>query len=87
VQYFSTRALSEFYPPEGAKPLPVIDAFRRFAAFEPNEANLWLAALRGVSKDRFSEILANVPEERMSKVTKAFTLELLTTNQNRLLEA
>jgi hypothetical protein len=87
VQYFSTRALSEFFPPEGAKPLPVIDAFRNFSAFAPDEANSWLAALRELSKDRFEEILANIPEERMSMVTKAFTLELLTTNQNRLLEA
>ncbi len=88
VAHFATRALSEFYPSEGTKTLPVIDVFRRFSAIHaPQEAGRWLDALRGLSRERMSAILAEVPEERMSNVAKAFTLELLTINQNRLLQA
>lgn len=85
VGHFATRALSEFYPQEGDRTLPVIDAFRKFSTWAPEEADGWLKALSALSTEKMSQILSDVPAERMSEVTRAFTLELLTTNKERLL--
>ncbi len=86
VGYFVGRALSEFYPADGTKPLLLIDAFRRFAAVNPPAAQAWLARLHAVTTAQIDVILEQVPPERMSQLTRRFTREVLTLNRIRLLE-
>jgi len=50
-------------------------------------AGIWLGKLAGIRQDEVDAILAEVPPQRMSPVTRQFTLELLTINQRRLLES
>jgi hypothetical protein len=87
VRYFVGRALSEFYPIEAGKTLPVLEVFCRFAALVPTEARAWLGRLDELSAAQMDEILAQVPSERMSPLTRRFTLELLTLNKTRLLQS
>src|SRR5947209_5636777 len=50
-------------------------------------ARIWLGKLNEISHNAMDAILAEVPPERMSPVTREFTLELLMINQRRLLES
>lgn len=86
VAYYAERALSEFYPLEGGKTLPVIEVFRQFARKAPGEADAWLESLDLLGTDQMAAILAEIPPTRMTETTKRFTLELLTINKKRLLE-
>jgi hypothetical protein len=62
------------------------EAFQTFARRAPGAAQAWLDRLRGVNQSEMTRILERVPRERMSDTCRQFTLELLLTNQQRLLE-
>ena len=64
-----------------------LDAFRRFAERDITAARIWLGKLGEISEIAVDAILAEVPPQRMSPVTREFTLELVTINQRRLLES
>ena len=81
VQYFASRALSEFFPVDGLKPLPLLNVFHRFAALDPDAAEAWLERLSQIQPTQVDGILGKIPPERMTPVTRRFTLELLTINQ------
>ena len=87
VGYFVGRAMSEFYPQDGPKPLPLLDVFHRFTSVHPPAARAWLARLQAVTPAQVDDILAQVPPERMSEVTRRFTREVLTLNRIRLLQS
>lgn len=86
VAAFAGRGRSAFYGSlEDTRPLELREAFRAFAQ-NTNAARVWLDRLRAVNQNEISSILERVPAERMSEICKRFTLELLLTNQRRLLE-
>lgn len=87
VAAFASKARSAFYgSPADLRPLELRAAFRSFAAHVPNAERAWLDRLRAVNRDEIRGILERVPVERMSDTCKRFTIELLLTNQRRLLE-
>lgn len=87
VAAFAERGRSAFYGSAAdPRPLELREAFRAFAARVPPAARAWLTRLATVNKDAIWGILERVPDERMSETCKRFTLELLLTNQQRLLE-
>ena len=88
VQHFAGKARSGFYAtPRDNKTLFALDVFRRFAERDIAAARIWLGKLSEISQNAVDAILAEIPPQRMSPVTRAFTLELLTINQRRLLES
>lgn len=64
-----------------------LDVFHSFAERDIAAARIWLGKLGEIRQGAVDAILAEVPPQRMSPVTREFTLELLTINQRRLLES
>jgi hypothetical protein len=86
VEHFVARARSGFYRAiQDKKTLPTLDVFQHFAQLDPGAAKIWLAKLAGIGSDVVDAILAEVPPQRMSPITRQFTLKLLTINKRRLL--
>jgi hypothetical protein len=87
ISAFAAKGRSAFYDtPEASKALRLCDAFQRFAARNPRAADIWLERLRAVTPHDVSDILDEVPSERMSTVCRQFTFELLELNRQRLLD-
>ncbi|VAX38208.1 hypothetical protein MNBD_PLANCTO02-265, partial [hydrothermal vent metagenome] len=86
IPYFASKASSAIYGDiHDSKPLGTHDVFWQFAAFVPDAAETWLAQLKQVERSTIQAILDEVPNKRMSKIAKEFTLQLLLENQQRLL--
>ncbi len=86
VGFFAARARSAFYgEATDPRPLGTFEAFRSFARLAPQAAHLWLGELAEISSTAIQLILDKVPNERMSRIAKEFTLELLEVNQRELL--
>jgi hypothetical protein len=87
VTAFTQRGRSAIFgSPADSRPLELRDAFRAFAQRAPAGANAWLERLLAVNTMAILGILERAPAFRMSEVCKRFTMELLLTNQQRLLE-
>ena len=87
IAAFAGRGRSAFYgTPEDSRPLELREAFRAFVQRVPDAAQAWLDRLRAVNQSEIWGILERVPLERMSEICRRFTMELLLTNQRRLLE-
>ncbi|CAN5438690.1 hypothetical protein BH20VER3_BH20VER3_06000 [soil metagenome] len=86
VGTFAARARSAFYAAANtSRTLNTVDTFSAFAAAAPGAAKVWLTQLASVTTAEVESIIREVPPNRMSAVTRRFTLELLTVNQQRLL--
>jgi hypothetical protein len=87
LEQFCGRARSGFYSAEQKeKTVLALDVFRRFSERDSSAARIWLGKLAEITDVAVNAILAEVPPQRMSPVTREFTLKLLMTNQRRLLE-
>jgi hypothetical protein len=87
IAAFAGRGRSALYASAAdSRPLGLREAFLALTQRAPDAASLWLAKLRAVTRESVSTILERVPSARMSSVCRQFTLNLLTTNQQRLLE-
>jgi hypothetical protein len=87
VETFARRARSAFYADEGsAKPLATHEAFRLFASKAPTGTKYWVDRLTGIATETVRGILNEVPPQRMSPTTSEFTLKLLTTNRELILQ-
>jgi hypothetical protein len=85
VSHFAGRARSAFFAQStDAKPIGTVEAFSAFARGAPVAARLWLDKMVGVERSVIEGVLREVPNQRMSKITKDFTLRLLVLNQDRL---
>jgi hypothetical protein len=85
VEYFAGRARSGFYRAKlDRKTLPTLEVFQHFGRLEPEAAKIWLAKLGEIGSADVDAILAEVPPQRMSPITRQFTLSLLCINQRRL---
>lgn len=88
IEHFAGKARSGFYAtPKGSKTMFAVDAFKNFAERDEAPARIWLGKLNGISQNMVEAILAEVPPQRMSPVTRAFTHKLLMINQCRLLKS
>ncbi len=86
VEFFSNRARSAFYDkPTDSRPLSTFEAFFAFAQLAPIASRLWLGQLEKITPAAVQRILDEVPNKRMSRIAKEFTLELLVVNQRKLL--
>jgi hypothetical protein len=87
IDAFARRARSAFYSGvPGAKPLGTVEAFLEFAGLAPSAARVWLDRLKAIDRSAILKILDDIPIQRMTEPAREFTLELLMTNQKRLLE-
>lgn len=88
VPYFAARARSAlFATPTAAKPLATLDAWRAFAARVPGDAASWRERLEAVGPFAVEAVVDQIPPDRMSAVCRRFTLDLLSENRRRLLQA
>lgn len=86
VAHFASRAKSAFYRrPTEPRPLTTFDACSAFAAFAPQAARRWLQRLGAIDQMSIRSVLDEVPNKRMSRIAKDFTLELLGLNREHLL--
>ncbi len=87
VAYFAQRARSAFYSTgDTPQPMGTVDVFFAFARLAPHAARSWTGRLASVDQDAIWQVLSEVPNKRMTRITKEFTVELLVENQRRLLE-
>jgi hypothetical protein len=87
VEHFAGRARSAFYASStDSKTMLALDVFREFAARDQSAARMWLGKLAEIGQFAVDAILAEIPLQRMSAITREFTLQLLMINQGRLLE-
>lgn len=87
ISHFAGRARSAFYSDRASpRPLSTFDAWREFARRVPNEAHHWLGQLEQIEPAHVQTILNQVPPDRMSSISRRFTLDLLMENQRRLLD-
>jgi hypothetical protein len=87
IEAFAKGGRSAFYGSSAdVRPLGTIEAFQAFGKVAPRARDAWLNRLRAVNREALCGILERVPSERMSETCRQFTLELLLTNQQRLLE-
>jgi hypothetical protein len=88
VRAFCERGRSAVYRTAAdLRPLGLLETFQAFVQQSPSAGQAWLGRLNVVNRDEISTILESVPDERMSPTCRAFTMELLLTNQQRLLES
>jgi hypothetical protein len=87
VEFFARRARSGFYgAPTDKRSLSTMETFKLFSERAPVASKLWLDKLEGIQQKSVDEIVAQIPERRMSGIAKAFTVELLKVNKRHLLE-
>jgi hypothetical protein len=87
VGAYARRARSAFYSGiADAKALGTVEAFWEFAGLAVPAAKVWLDRLKAIDQAAILGILDEIPSKRMTEPAKRFTLELLLTNQKRLLE-
>lgn len=86
VAAFARRARSAFYADAlQTKAMTTVDAWQAFSQKSPAAARIWIERLRSVDTSMVQKIIDNVPLQRMSQISRDFTLALLIENQNRLL--
>ncbi|QOJ18543.1 MAG: phosphatidylinositol kinase [Phycisphaeraceae bacterium] len=86
VGAFAARAGSRLFDqPTDTRPLSALDAFRRFSAPIPHAADAWRDRLRAVDQSTVEAVLDQVPPDRLSRVCRDFTLQLLVENRTRIL--
>lgn len=83
---FARRARSAFYSGlPGDKALLTDEAFWQFASLVRPAATAWLERLESISEAAVQGIIEQIPAQRMTEPARAFTLQLLSINQRRLL--
>lgn len=86
VAYFAQRARSAFYTGNTPRSMGTVAVFFAFARLSRQAALSWIGQLATFDRDSLWQVLNEVPNKRMSNITKKFTVELLLENQRRLLE-
>jgi HipA-like C-terminal domain len=67
------------------KPLTTLAVFQSAATSHPQAARAWLTQLSDISSEWVENLLARVPEDRMSSTAKKFAAAILEFNKTRLL--
>ena len=89
ILHFCGKARSAFYQSVGDnRALGTLETFTEFAARANSKSvDFWLEKLKNLKINDVYNVLQKVPGFRMSKISKEFTLELIKTNQKRILES
>lgn len=83
---YAERAMSAFFSsPTSSKPMPTFDVFRDAAKLRPRAAKAWIERLSQISDNDAKAIFDQIPEDRISYVTRNFAMKMLELNQIRLL--
>lgn len=86
VAAFARRGSSRLFADAAdTRSLTALDAFRQFSGPIEGAARAWRARLAAVTRAQIEAVLGEVPHNRMSRVCRDFTLELLLVNQGRIL--
>ena len=86
VSTYLAKAPSRIYASDAdERPLSPLDAFAGASRVVPAAARAWLAALDYCSTDSVREIVARVPDERMSAVARRFVLRMVELSRQELL--
>jgi hypothetical protein len=87
VEAYADRARSALYA-NAADPTPLrpVEAFATAATIARSGANGWCERLASVSDEMFRDIIAKVPESRMSAIQRGFVIRMVAHNKNRLLD-
>lgn len=86
VAAFARRASSRLFDAAGdPKPLGALDAFQALSARVPEAAQAWKDRLRTVDENIAADVLEQVPPQRLSAISREFTLQLLLENRSRIL--
>jgi hypothetical protein len=81
IERYARRARSALYASDGSgKQLSTLEAFREAAAFRPKAAQGWVDRLLALDPQMAKTVVGSVPDERMSRVAKAFACALLECN-------
>lgn len=84
ITTYVQRAKSYFYLKE--KRLKTFKAFEYFGILNPKAALSWLEQLDGLTADVMQAIIAPMPVEIMSDVSKRFALEMLICNRSNMMK-
>lgn len=88
IAHYVTRARSAIYADAvAAHPMGTVETFVAFAARAEAAAHMWRERLRAVDEKTINEVLTQVPPDRLSAISRAFTLQLLLENRQRILDA
>lgn len=88
VPKFARRARSALYAePTATKALSTLDAWLQWAAKTPAAAAVWRRQLAQVSRDTVDAVIASIHPDRMTAISRQFTLDLLVENRWRILES
>lgn len=85
VQKFASRAKSAFYSSESnSKRLSTHEAYSQFCVSARIDQSIWIDKLLKVTDEALLTILDDIPETRMSQVSKQFTLQYIQANRSLL---
>ena len=88
LPHFSTKARSAIYEDvNAAKPMPTLNAATGFAKLAPESAKTWGERLATLDEKTITHLFEEVPTERMSQITREFSVALLLENRRRILGA
>ncbi|MCO8123319.1 hypothetical protein NHH03_16335 [Stieleria sp. TO1_6] len=86
LEAFARRAKSGFYGSTAdSRTLRSHDCFAKWRQIDESAGVFWIQRLGGIERHQFAELIEQVPEARMTRSAKEFTLELLLINQRLLL--
>ena len=86
VPHFAGRARSALFADSSASsPLLTLDAWRAWAQRVPAAAQAWQKRLEGIGDEAVSGVLEQIHPDRLSSISRRFTLDLLIENRRRIL--
>lgn len=86
IRRFARRAKSAFYADAGVRnTMTTLDAWAAFSHKSRHASKVWLEQLREIDENEVQRLLDEVPPNRLSKIGRDFTLQLLAENRRRLL--
>jgi hypothetical protein len=87
VASFADKGFSKLYRTVGdSKPLAPLDAFAEATKERIATRKAWIERLRCVADEQFQQVIAPVPDERMSASARRFAYELLRLNKAKIMQ-
>jgi hypothetical protein len=83
---YAEKAVSAFWSETSGQLLTTLEALTTAGGLRPRALALWLDRLSALDFDRLAAFVDRVPDERLSRLGKRFTRELLRYNYQRLIE-
>ncbi|MEM7675000.1 MAG: hypothetical protein AAF449_03255 [Myxococcota bacterium] len=87
VEAYVARGRSALYDPTSARALTTLQAFERAASIRPSAAEYWRSRVRAVPVDGLAALVDQVPDDRISPLSRRFAQAILLCNWERLVAA